>query len=86
VEVPDRDLFNRGAIAISDAFNTAIDFVTGKWAAFKSYLQSWVSAVVAFFQPLIDRINKISAFFAGDAATVRSPTTLASTASRAAAR
>jgi hypothetical protein len=62
-------LFNSGAIAISDAFNTAVDFVTGKWAAFKSYLQSWVSAVVAFFQPLIDRINKISAFFASGAAT-----------------
>jgi phage-related protein len=61
------DLFNSGAIAISDAFNTSIDFVTGKWVAFKSYLQSWVNSVIAFFQPLIDRINKIAAFFASDA-------------------
>jgi hypothetical protein len=58
------DLFNTGAIAISNAFNTSIDFVREKWAAFKSYLQSWVTAVVDFFKPLIDRINQISAFFA----------------------
>jgi hypothetical protein len=53
--------------AISNAFTGAIDFITTKWAAFKSYLQSWVDAVVDFFKPLIDMINKISAFFASDA-------------------
>jgi hypothetical protein len=59
--------FDEGVTFISDTFNTGIDFVMGKWAAFKSYLQSWVTSVVQFFQPLIDRINKISAFFASDA-------------------
>jgi hypothetical protein len=59
--------FDEGVTFISDSFNTGIDFIRGKWEAFKSYLQSWVSAVVQFFQPLIDRINKISAFFASDA-------------------
>jgi hypothetical protein len=56
-------LFNGGAIAISNAFNTSIDFVKGLWEDFKAYLQGWVNVVLDFFKPLIDTIKKISAFF-----------------------
>lgn len=60
------DLFNGIGITISNSFNTAISFVTGLWDQFQSFLQSWVTSVIAFFQPLIDMIKKIAAFFASD--------------------
>jgi hypothetical protein len=62
-----KTLFNDGAIFISNAFDTAVGFVTGLWESFKGYLRSWVSSVISFFQPLIDMIKKIGAFFASDA-------------------
>jgi hypothetical protein len=62
-------IFNGAAIAVSNAFNTAIEFVRGLWESFKAYLSSWVQAVIAFFQPLVDMIKKIINFFASGAST-----------------
>lgn len=57
-------IFNTGVAAISGMFDSTFQFIIGIWESFKSYVIGWVSAITGFLQPLIDRINKIAAFFA----------------------
>jgi hypothetical protein len=57
-------LFNDGAIAISNAFNTSIEFVKGLWNSLISTIGGWASSSIGFVQSVIDKVKELGRWLA----------------------
>ena len=52
--------FQEGVLAVQTALQTAKDFIATTWEAIKTVFQTAISAIVGFFQPLIDKLAAVS--------------------------